>query len=315
MKSLRELGEFGFINEVRRWARSGQKGLIGIGDDSAVLPAGGNDLICFTTDTIVENVHFTPQTPPRKVGWKAMAVNISDIAAMGGEPKYAVMSLTVPKRILFSYLKELYRGTLGCGRRFNVALVGGDTVKGREFSVTLSLIGFVKKRELTLRRGARAGDDIFVTGSLGGSISGKHLGFTPRMAESRFLAKRFQPNSMIDVSDGLIQDLGHILEESHAGAEIWLDKIPISAEARRRSKGLREAALSSACHDGEDFELLFTISPRLSKKLEKAWAAKFRTRLTKIGKIIKGQRKIRYMDRGLLIKEPIWLRKKGFAHF
>ncbi len=315
MKSLEKLGEFGFINEVRKWTRSGQKGLIGIGDDSAVLPAGGNNLICFTTDTVVENVHFTSQTPARKVGWKAMAVNISDIAAMGGEPKYAVMSLTIPKRITFSYLKELYRGILGCGRRFNVALVGGDTVKGREFSVTLSLIGFVKKRELMLRSGARVEDDIFVTGSLGGSILGKHLTFIPRIPESRFLASRFRPSAMIDVSDGLIQDLEHILEESHAGAEIWLDKIPVSTEARRKSKGLREAALASACRDGEDFELLFTISPRLSKKLEKTWAAQFRTRLTKIGKVIKGRKKLKYADHDLFVKEPTWLRKKGFTHF
>ena len=181
--------------------------------------------------------------------------------------------------------------------------------------MTLSLIGFVKKRELTLRRGARAGDDIFVTGSLGGSILGKHLMFTPRIAESRFLVKRFRPNAMIDVSDGLIQDFEHILEESNVGAEIWLNTIPVSAEARRKSKGRREAALASACRDGEDYELLFTVPPRLSKNLEKSWAAQFHTRLTNIGKVIEGRKKFKYADHGLIIKEPIWLRRKGFTHF
>ncbi|MBI4430699.1 MAG: thiamine-phosphate kinase [Candidatus Omnitrophica bacterium] len=315
MKTLKSLGEFGFIKEIRRWPRSGRKALVGIGDDTAVFSLPRGPLICFTTDTLVEGVHFERSALPRRVGWKSMAVNLSDVAAVGGIPKYAVASITIPKWVNWPYLKSFYSGALDCAGRFGVELVGGDTVKGRELSITISLVGIVEKGELTLRRGAKSGDSLYVTGYLGGSLAGRHLTFSPRLPESRFLVKHIRPTAMMDVSDGLIQDLGHILEESRSGAEIWLDKIPVSRAARKLSAGDRNAALSSACQDGEDFELLFTVSPRKAPVLEKMWPRRFAVRLTKIGRMTAAFRGIIYTDKGIRIARPNWLNKEGYRHF
>ena len=314
MKSLKRLGEFGLIDEIRRWAGSGRNVVIGIGDDAAVVRSS-KKLLCFTTDTIVENVHFTRSAYARDVGWKAMAVNVSDVAAVGGVPHYAVMSLTVPRWANFRYIKELYAGVLRCARRFKVNLVGGDTVRGRDLSITIGLLGSVASDELVRRRGARVGDDIFVTGFLGSSLMGKHLRFLPRLSESRFLVKRFRPNAMIDISDGLLQDLQHILKESKVGAQIRLDQIPVSVESRKRFKNNDDLALASACQDGEDFELLFTVPPRLTSSLEKAWVSHFSTRLSKIGKILSGPGKVLYLRSNRIVKEPRQLRRHGFRHF
>lgn len=314
MKSLAQLGEFGLIDEIRRWSSPSRNAVIGIGDDAAIF-RGSRDSWCFTTDTIVENVHFTRSARARDVGWKAMAVNVSDVAAVGGIPKFAVMSLTVPRWVTFKYVKELYGGVLRCARHFNLDLVGGDTVKGRDLSITISLLGLVAKKELVLRRGARSGDDIFVTGSLGGSLSGKHLRFLPRLSESRFLVQHFHPSAMIDISDGLLQDLGHILKESKVGAEIRLDQVPISDAARKRCRHDKDSALASACRDGEDFELLFTLPSRSSSSLEKAWAKKFKTRLSKIGKVLKSPGKLLFLSYGRRMRDPRWFKKRGFRHF
>lgn len=288
-KKLSDIGEFGLIGSLR-------KQFAAVGDDTAVLPFGKDKFQLFTTDMIVEGAHFTLKSPAVKIGHKAMASNISDIAAMGGKPTFAVVSLGVSPQTSVQFVKDLYNGMRNVGRKFGVAIVGGDTVKSNKLIINVALLGEVPKNRLVTRAGAQQGDWIFVSGPLGGSLkSGRHLTFTPRVKESQFLAK-FQPTAMIDISDGLAADLGHILEESKAGAIVYEHKIPLN----------RGATLNNALYDGEDFELLFTVPPAAGKKLINDKRFHF------IGEIVDKKNGLTLVDRTWKSKR---LPFKGFAHF
>jgi thiamine-monophosphate kinase len=267
MTKLSHLGEFGLIETLKKFQNLLPRVVKGIGDDAAVLKVKGGRYMLFTTDMLVQDVHFSMRMSARAVGHKALACNLSDIAAMGGEPVFAVVSLGVPGNISARYVKDLYAGMWAVARAYGVSIVGGDTVRSEKVVVNVALLGEVEKRKLIRRQGARPGDWIFVSGRLGGSLkSGRHLRFTPRVKEARFLVEKFKPSAMMDLSDGLAGDLKHILKASCVGALIEEKLIPCH----------RGVSVDRAFTDGEDFELLFTIpSARARKLLEYEGPEKF----------------------------------------
>ncbi len=293
------LSELALINWMRKSCVCTSAVKQGIGDDTAVLPLSAAQDLLLTTDMSVEGTHFTKETLPQLIGRKALARNLSDIAAMGGTPTYAVVSLGLPKNTSTLYVKKIYQGINRLAKEFDVSIVGGDTVKSPQLVINIALMGTVAKNKAVLRRGAKPGDGIFVTGALGGSLnSGRHLTFTPRVPEAQFLVKNFYPTAMIDISDGLAGDLGHILDESRVGAILEQDKISLH----------RGCDLKSGLYDGEDFELLFTLSPKDSQKLLELKKKNFFC----IGEIVADKQKL-YMR--LKSGEVCLINQKGFVHF
>jgi thiamine-monophosphate kinase len=287
MRTVRDIGEFGLIKKL-------SKNIPLAGDDCAVLPGG----LLLTCDPVVEGIHFLEQTPPRQVGWKAMARNLSDIAAMGGLPRYAVVSIGLRASTPVRYVEQLYAGLHAAARKFGCRIVGGDTTHvRREQFVVVTMLGEVEKSRLTLRSGAKIGDSVFVTGTLGGSLAGKHLTFTPRIAEARWLTKNFHVHSMIDVSDGIGSDVFHLLKPG-IGVELYAAEIPASG------------TLHTALYDGEDFELLFTIDPREVTALRKKW--RFKLPLTEIGRVIRAAGTVALIGR---TGTKQFLKPRGYDHF
>ena len=296
-----KLDEFGLIGKFARMTKTGTNVLAGIGDDAAVLKSktkGFYDL--FTCDAIVEDVHFKLADGARKIGYKAVAVNVSDIAAMGGIPGTAVVAAGISKNISMKFCEEVYSGILSACRKFGVEIVGGDTVRSKEFFISIAMTGVVEKRNITFRKGAVPGDVVMVTGRLGHSLRGKHLTFTPRLKESRWLACKFPVHSMMDISDGLAGDLKRMCDASKCGAVIFAEKVPLE----------KTLSLKHAFTDGEDFELLFTVSPRAAAKLEKDFNRKFKVKVSKVGVIIK--RKKLFLETAGKRK---YLNFKGYSHF
>lgn len=298
---IRDLGEFDLIERISGRVKLSSRVVKGIGDDAAVLSYKKDKYLLFTSDMLVEGRHFYRRSGGYLIGKKALSVNVSDIAAMGGFPVSAVISLGVPGSLGLKYADELYRGIRAVAKRFKIDLVGGDTVSSKEIIINIALLGEVEKKNLVLRSGARKGDLIFLTGAIGDSSKGRHLGFMPRLKEARFLAKNFRVHSMIDVSDGLLADLGHILESSKvSGAVIHEKDIPVSKDAKD---------FNSAVIEGEDFELVFTVSQAEAKTLTKKWP--FKTRLSRIGEVcrVKGLHLVR--KTGTKTK----VRPLGYTHF
>ncbi len=286
--------EFELIHRLTRALPGNQSVVAGSGDDCAVLDLGIPDrLVLFKTDAVVEGVHFTNQTPPSKVGHKALARCLSDIAAMAGTPVAALITLGLPPQFDVQKLEKLYEGMTKLASGHDVAIVGGETTTNPErLLISIALLGTVSRAKVILRSGAKPGDAIFVSGELGGSLAGRHLEFEPRLREARWLAENFAIHSMIDLSDGLAGDLRHILKGSHVGAELLSSAIPISREARVGAKAESSAKppLLAALADGEDFELLFTIASRDAVQVLDGWKKQFpQVRLSCIGKITAGE--------------------------
>jgi thiamine-monophosphate kinase len=287
--SVDDLGEFGLISELRGVIGPPRGSVVaGIGDDCAVLRSENpNKYLLYTCDPVVEGVHYQRSDSPQKVGWKAMARNLSDIAAMGGVPCWAVVSIGLRRDTDVRWVKELYVGLRAAARKFNCQIVGGDTthVKHEQF-VVVALIGEAERSRMTPRSGAKVGESIFVTGKLSGSRHGKHLAFTPRVNEARWLVGNFPVHAMIDLSDGLSSDLRRLVEVSRSGIgfEIHAAEIPMARAARGN--------LKAALQDGEDFELLFTIDPRHVTALRKKWARKFALALTEIGRVVRSRQQV-----------------------
>ncbi len=278
---IKDLGEFSLINRITKDIKTSARVIEGIGDDAAVLRHTRDKYLLFTSDMLVEGRHFRKTSGGYLVGKKSLSVNISDIAAMGGVPMFAVVSLGVPPSLDLKYVDALYKGIRDAARRFRIDLVGGDTVASENIVINVSLLGEVEKKNLVLRSGAKQGDAIFVTGAVGGSLKGRHLDFTPRLKEARFLVKNFNINSMIDVSDGLFSDLDHILKSSRKGAIVYEKAVPVSKHAKD---------FKSAVRAGEDFELVFTMPQAEGRRLVKKWP--FKTRLSEIGKVCKDRKRI-----------------------
>lgn len=283
--------EFQLIDWVRAQAARDPRVSVGIGDDAAVIAPsargaspGPNALVA--VDMLMEGVHFTfPPATAGDVGRKALAVNLSDIAAMAGVPTHAVVAVALPRDRGFAFAQELHAGLLAAAREFDVVLAGGDTnVWDGPLVISVTLTGEATGRGAVLRSGALPGDWIIVTGSLGGSLAGRHLDFTPRVREALRLHETAELHAMIDISDGLAADLHHILDESRVGAVLRAQAIPVSDAARRSDDG--RTPLEHALGDGEDFELLFAVSPEEGRTL--LANPPIATPLSHIGEIVAG---------------------------
>jgi thiamine-monophosphate kinase len=296
---LKDIGEFGLIKRFQKKIKTDSTVFKGSGDDCAVLKLNQKSFQLFTCDMIAEGVDFLKTADLRLVGRKALAISISDIAACGGIPKHAVVALGLPKNMPVQQIDRLAKGLFDLARKFNINIVGGDISASSNLIIDVSMLGVVEKNKLCLRRGAKTCDLIMVTGEFGGAIKGKHLKFTPRLKEAQFLVNNFKINAMIDVSDGLGQDLGHILEHSCVGAVLYESLIPLSQQA----KSSQEALCS-----GEEFELLFTVSRDQASKIIKSAEYRFKV----IGEIMPksfGLRLINYKNRYSKFK------LQGYRHF
>lgn len=312
-KNQKKTGEFEMIRRIRRMAGFSPDVLKGIGDDTAVLKGGPPDeVLLWTVDHVVEGVHFDGKINDRAVGRKALARSLSDIAAMGGKACYATVCLGLPDGFSAARVHRFYEGFFKLAREYNIKLVGGDITKSpSKFFSSVAVLGKMPSRNVVLRSGAKPGDLIFVTGSLGGSIFGKHVQFQPCLKEGQWLAENRIATAMIDVSDGLAGDLGHILEESRVGACLEASKIPVSRDAIKLFRRDGKSAVKHALSDGEDYELLFTC--RFSNT---GWVSKFRrifdTNISCIGFITSEKKEILLHDgKGKIQK----IFAQGYAHF
>lgn len=289
--------------------------VVGAGDDCAVLECGDPQRqLLFKTDAVVEGIHFISDTPPEQIGRKALARCLSDIAAMAGTPSAALVTIGLPKKFDAAFVEKIYAGLNALAKQHGVAVVGGETTTNPErMWISISLTGFVPRGKAVLRSGAKVGDAIFVTDELGGSINGKHLDFVPRLMEARWLAEHFDLHAMMDVSDGLVGDLPHILRASNVGAELLKSAIPISRVAKEIAKrgDAAKPAFVAALTDGEDFELLFTVASKNAVPLLDAWKQQFPdVKLSCIGKIVAGD--------GIRLRDETGVRPlaaQGYVHF
>tara|TARA_R110002020_G_scaffold263361_1_gene478055 strand:- start:90 stop:1016 length:927 start_codon:yes stop_codon:yes gene_type:complete len=259
--------EFELIEELKSLQKYDSRVNLGIGDDCAILPQRAGFETLVTTDLLLDGVHFRTEVHSLKmIARKSLAVNVSDIAAMAGTPTAAFISLVFPKTWNAQRARQLFQELVHAAQEFQIPIAGGDTnTWSNPLAVNVLIYGEVEQGQAILRSGAQPGDRICVSGPLGGSIFGRQFTFTPRISEAKWLRKNARVTSMIDLSDGLISDLGHILEESSVGAEIFTEKIPISEDVGQSVDGI--SPLDHALSDGEDFELLWTMSPAELEKV------------------------------------------------
>lgn len=309
------MNEFDLIAQLTSGLPGSDSVIVGPGDDCAVLDVGNPDhWQLFKTDAVVEGVHFKPDADPEKIGHKAIGRCLSDIAAMAGNPTAALITIALPAGFEDDRISRIYDGIKKLAGQFAVAIVGGETTTSKGgMLISIAMLGTIPKSRTLLRSGARVGDAVFVSGELGGSIFRKHLEFQPRIREAQFIADRFDIHALIDISDGLAGDLRHITTQSRCGAELLGSMIPISKTAKvaARNETTAKPALLAALTDGEDFELLFTVSPKDAVALKDAWAEQFTDlRLSCIGRITEGDKVILRSDYG--VRE---LPQHGYVHF
>jgi len=261
------MGEFSYIDWLRQQTPPAPRVLLGPGDDAAVVAWAGAPPMLVTTDVLMDGTDFLlNEIGPERVGRKAMAVNLSDIAAMAGRSVAALVGVVLPKTGGRPLAEGLYRGLRALADEFDTPIVGGDTNSwDGALVVSVTVIGEVVGGRAVTRSGARPGDWLMVTGPLGGSILGHHLDFTPRVREALWLHERVELRAMIDISDGLAADVHHLCEESRCGAVLVAESIPIAEAARRMND--ERSPLDHALGDGEDFELAFAVSPEDGAKL------------------------------------------------
>ena len=322
-----ELGEFGLIDLLAKIAPQGgpeHRMLVGIGDDAAAW-RGDDSTVLATTDAMVEGVHFTRGTPWWELGWKTLAVNLSDIAAMGGLPRYALVNLSLPGDSEVEDVAQLYRGMAEMANRFDVAIVGGNITSAPVVMIAVTVIGRGLKEGLLRRSAAVPGDLVAVTGYLGSAAAGLkmltgNLKLTPETAA--FMKKsRLQPQpripegqvlvkhgvrTAIDISDGLIADLGHVCGASKVGATVRVNAVPIHPLVQ---EALGKDALGLALSGGEDYELLFTASERIGEGVKASLGAE--CPVTVIGEITEGTSVVLLGEDG----KPYHIDNQGWDHF
>ena len=262
---LNEIGEDAVVEKITSELQFDDRVEIGPGDDCALVRFGDH-LQLLKADCVIEGIHFLSEAPAHAVGWKALCRAISDIAAMGGSPLDAVITVAVSPDRDIAWLTDLYAGLKQAATKYGVNLVGGETARspGPAF-ISVALTGKVERERLVTRSGGKPGDRLYVTGRLGGSLQGKHLSFEPRLAESGWLTQNFKLHAMMDLSDGLASDLPRLAKASGAGFEVDFCALPKN----------KDCSEEQALTDGEDYELLFAVSHDDGPKLEQGWRKAF----------------------------------------
>lgn len=334
-----KLSEFDLINKFSpKFSSALPDGVLGIGDDCAVLPYSGETMLLITTDTLIDEVHFLSQKMPyHDIAYKSLVVNLSDIAAMGGKPSYVLLSIAVPKKMDRNRLDSFFSGLeYGC-KKHNVCLIGGDTTKTEDkLTVTITVLGFSDKSQIKYRSTAKRDDYICVTGVIGDSVGGlhcyldnlgQHTGDTlsqsyqslkqahlcprPHLEEGRWLAGKRGVNAMIDISDGIESDIKRITEASLCGAEIELDCLPLSKEFSAVAEKHNWDKYELAATGGEDYCLLVTVAQDRYKLIRTEFEGKFGFPLTAIGRITSPDTGIIFKNNGT----PVNLSQQGYDHF
>lgn len=324
--NLSAIGEFGFIRRIAAKCGSDPALILGIGDDAAAFRVSEGKVLLATSDLLAEGVHFDlAWSDPFSLGRKSLSVNLSDIASMGGTPRFALLALAVPKDLPVEFLDSFMSGFQQQAEQFGVTLIGGDTSasKGGLF-ITVTLFGEQYSDKIVSRSGAAAGDLICVSGTVGdaslgldllrsgisnGWVVSRHLDPTPRVALGIGLANAGLPTAMIDVSDGLLADLGHVLEASGVGAVLELESLPLSEAFKAAMAGSAGTLLNLPLSGGEDYELLFTLDP-LKLAEARMTAAVAGTEITVIGSITAEQGIVVNGATGILLKQS-----GGHDHF
>lgn len=264
--SLASLGEDGLIQLLTSELPAHPNLVVGPGDDCAVVRRDDSWDGLLKTDVVVEGIHFLPEEVPERIGWKALARAVSDMAAMGGSPEHALITLLTAKNQPLSKIQGIYRGILTCAQTYGISLAGGETSSlPQGLVLNVALTGYVKRGTALLRSGARSGDLICVTGELGDTMKSHHLDFLPRISEGDFLRRHALATAMMDLSDGLAKDLPRLCRASDTGCRIREVDLP-----RRNS-----CSIQQALSDGEDYELLFTVPQNRMDTLKKIWPADF----------------------------------------
>ncbi len=305
---FKDVGEFGFIKRIQRGCVVRPANvMVAIGDDAAAFTVPDGEATLVTTDLLVERVHFLRDAAaPEDLGRKAMAVNLSDIAAMGGTAREAFVSIAVPVDCLLAYIEAMYRGMTSMAGEFDVNILGGDTTASRaDLIVNIAVVGSVPEKEMLRRDGARAGDRIYVTGPVGDSRAGLHLVLNglaadteqfvalidahhrprPHLAEGRFLARSGAVRAAIDISDGLAADLRHVAEASGLGVRIDAAGIPVSEHLRMFCREFGYDPVRYALAGGEDYVLACTVDPEKASGLARKFDERFGRPLHPVGEM------------------------------
>jgi len=312
---IREIGEFGLIEKIKGCVTTQKESVVlGIGDDAAVIKETSGNYWLITSDTLVEGVHFRQEFATLwQIGWKAGAANLSDIAAMGGEPRWAVVCLSFPGHMRVRDVEDLYRGMDRVCSKFGCDIVGGDTTLSMGgMTISIAVVGRVDEERLATRRGAKVGDAICVTGDLGGSKAGleslkekgqtygyairRHLEPVPRIHEAKAIGDVARVHAMIDISDGLSSEVNHICRESRTGARIFAASIPVHEDTREIARRRGESVLDYALSGGEDFELLFTLAPEKVDAVRSHVEKNTGTPISVIGEITDDEKMIVIVD-------------------
>ena len=307
-------GEFALIKRITREAIN-KNVIVGIGDDCAIINVN-NKYLAITTDSVIEDVHFSLKWfSPLQIGKKAIEINVSDISAMGGIPKYALLSLVLRRNIPLRFVDELYKGIYQSSGKYNINIIGGNTSHGSQTVIDVCMIGEVTKKNLCLRSYAMPGDYIFVTGEIGRASAGLCLllnkvqgyeGLKKSFLEPKAQLEKSQvvarySNAMIDLSDGFASEIWHICEQSKCGAILYKEKLPVSIETKNAVNSLGKDVYELALYGGEDFQLIFTVPPENIKKIRGAYL---------IGRITR-KREVLLVSEGKKKK----LKKNGYDHF
>lgn len=330
---VKDIGEFALIERIAQIVEhADERVILTIGDDTAVVKPTELDYTLLTTDLLVEDVHFILSTiSPWRLGYKSIAVNLSDVAAMGGLPDYAVISLAMNPETDVSTIEDLYRGMAEVSRKYDLRIVGGDVTKSDKMIINVAIVGEVEEENLCRRSDAQVGDVIMVTGEFGASAAGlrtvlnpglrpkvkdpdklekAHFLPEPRIREGRILAK-LGIHAMEDVSDGLASEIKHICEASMVGARINLSKIPIARGVEKVAELTGERAIDIALAGGEDYELVFTAPIEIQRQIENSFTG-IGAKVTVIGEILDKSQGITVIDWSGNVKP---LEISGYAHF
>lgn len=301
MRCLSDVGEFGFIERLSRLIPSSPYVIEGIGDDCAILRVSDRILLV-TSDMFIENVHFRrDRVLPSDIGWKAAAACLSDIAAMGGAPLYCLTSLACPPSERTGYIEDIYQGMLSAMSRFGAVIVGGDTTRTQDgITIDVTAIGETIGNRYLRRRGAKVGDHIVVTGDLGSSSAGlhalsngvedrelirAHMYPNPRILEGQWLCARSEIHAMLDISDGLCQDAGHLARASRLGIDLYPERLPVTPSLARYCGEHKLDPVALMLTGGEDYELIFAMDAKRSDEVLETFHHEFRVQTTIVGSV------------------------------